>query len=248
MATNKDVKKAVSKAGQTLGHNTNLSKGLASAVNRATKTPKTSIKDVKSYKEYLDMTPQAINKLSRDDLRTVVARLNKVESKRIKNLEKYGAHGQALRGLEETGGRTRAAKDMTRQQLLHEYKRAKSFLMAETSTVSGAMKYVGGIQEQLGATRPLTKDEIKRAFDLLHKYEESGAIGFYQKGDKKSAGYTTSMASQKDIFKKMNEYSDVTGKLKTDDEILAELGVLDKKAYEAQQDTSKEYRRLFHHP
>lgn len=241
MATNKDVKKAVSKTGQTLGHNTNLSKGLASAVNRATKTPKTSIKDVKSYKEYLDMTPQATNKLSRDDLRTVVARLNKVESKRVKNLQKYGAQGQALRGLEESGGKTKAARDMTRQQLLHEYKRAKAFLLSDTSTVAGARKYVDTISMQLGADRPLTKEEISRAYDLLDKYKESGAVGFYKKGDKKSAGYVESQATQKDIFAMMEQGM-------SDDEILADLGVMSATTYEAMQDTSEEYTMFRHHP
>lgn len=241
MDTNKNVNKAISKTGQTLGHNTNISKGLTSAISRATKTPKNSIKNVKSYKEYLDMTPQAINKLSRDELRSVVARLNKVEAKRVKNLEKHGAPGQALRGLEESGGKTRATRDMTRQQLLHEYKRAKSFLQSETSTVAGARKYIDNISAQLGADRPLTKDEISRAYDLLDKYKESGAVGFYKKGDKKSAGYVESQATQKDIFEMMESGL-------SDDEILSNLGVMDRTSYEAMQDTSEAYNIFKHHP
>lgn len=190
---------------------------------------------VSSYKEYLDMTPTEISSLSRADLSKVVARLNKVEAKRLKNLERYGYNSAAVRGLSDTGGKTSASRSMTRQELLHEYKRAKSFLEADTSTVKGAKKFYQGLSESLGADRELTSAEISRAYDILDKYKESGAMGFYKKGDKKSAGYVQSQATQKDIFSMMEQGM-------SDDEILEQLGVMSRTEYEAMQDTTTDFQ------
>lgn len=240
MATN-DIKKAVSKAGRTIGHTDNLTRALIKAGSNK-QSRQSALKNIKTYKEYLDMPPETVSKLTRDELRGVVARLNKVESKRLKNLDKYGYNSQAVRGLEETGGKTRAGVDMTRQQLLHEYKRVKSFLLSETSTVKGAREFIGGIQEQLGADRKPSDEEIRRAYELLDKYKESGAIGFYKKGDKKSAGYTESSATQKDIWNMMESGM-------SDDDILQQLGVLSRAENEARQDTANDYRwDGYHHP
>ena len=84
-----EVKKAVSKAGRTLGRQDNLTKALIKAGSNIEKR-KSAIKDVSSYKDYLNLDPGTVSKLKTSELRTVVARLNKVESKRLKILEKYG--------------------------------------------------------------------------------------------------------------------------------------------------------------
>lgn len=240
MATN-DMKKAVSKAGRTIGKTDNLTRALIKAGSNK-RSRESAITGIKTYKEYLDLPPETVSKLTRDELRSVVARLNKVESKRLKNLEKYGYNYQSVRGLMETGGKTKASKDMTRQQLMHEYKRAKSFLLSETSTVKGAREFIGGIKDQLGAEYEPSPDEVKRAYELLDKYKESGAVGFYKKGDKKSAGYTESMATQKDIWQMMQSGM-------SDDDILEQLGVLSRAENEARQDTADDYRWIgYHHP
>lgn len=240
MATN-DIKKAVSKAGRTIGKTDNLTRALIKAGSNK-QSRESAIKGIKTYKEYLDLSPDTVSRLTKEELRTVVARLNKVESKRLKNLEKYGYNYQSVRGLMETGGKTSASRDLTRQQLLHEYKRAKSFLLSETSTVKGAREFIGGIQSQLGADYEPSADEVKRAYELLDKYKESGAIGFYKKGDKKSAGYTESMATQKDIWQMMQSGM-------SDDDILEQLGVLSRSENEARQDTADDYRwEGYHHP
>lgn len=241
MATNKDIKKAVSKAGRTVGRSDNLTRALIKAGSNL-QSRQSALKSVKTYKEYLDLAPETVSKLSRDELRSVVARLNKVEAKRIRNIEKMGGHGQALNALEGTGGKTKASKDMTRQQLLHEYKRAKAFLMADTSTVAGVREYLTRIEGNLGAKRRLTKDEIKRAYDLLRRYEESGAVAFYEKGSKKSVGYQQSLDVQKDIWRMIDQEN------KSDDEILAELGVMSRTEAEARQDTSDDYNMFKHNP
>lgn len=239
-----EVKKAVSKAGRTVGRQDNLTKALIKAGSNIEKR-KTAIKDVSSYKDYLNLDPGTVSKLKTSELRTVVARLNKVESKRLKNLEKYGytALGdtvQSVRALDETGGRTKASRDMTRQELMHEYKRAKSFLLAETSTVAGARKFIGGISEMVGADRELSSDEIKRLYGLLNKFKESGAVEFYKKGGKKSAGYQESVKAQQDIFDYMQE--DLS-----DDEILTKLGVMDRVTNESMQDTSDNFKMFGGH-
>lgn len=241
MAANKELKRGVKQLGKTIGKTDKLTSGLIKAATASTK--KTTKQDnqkkpgapkVASYKEYLDMSPTEVSKLKKEELRGVVARLNKIESKRLKNLEKYGYNTAAVRGITDTGGKTKASTDMTRQELLHEYKRAKSFLQSETSTVAGAKRFVKGIQEMVGADRPLTSEEVSRMYDILDKYKESGAIGFYKKGDKKSAGYVTSQATQRDIYEMMQAG-------KSDDEILVDLGVMSRSDYEAMQDTSTDF-------
>ena len=241
MATNKIIKQA----GKSINGHPNLSKSITSAVKRASSTPKSTrpdnIKEVKSYKEYMQLTPMDVNKLKKDELRSVVARLNKVEKKRLANLEKHGYNSAAVRGIYDSGGVTKAAKDMSRQELLHEYKRAKAFLMSETGTVKGARQFVQGVSQMAGADRELTPDEINRLYGILDKYKESGAIGFYKKGDKKSAGYVTSQATQRDIFDMESG--------QTDDEILSNLGVMSRTEYEAMQDTSDNFNWIgSHHP
>lgn len=236
----KQIKKAVSKAGRTVGKQDNLTRALIKA---GSYKPKKSAKNTTvTYKDFLNMSPSAVNKLTKDELRSVVARLNKVESKRINNLNKYGYNSAAVRALEDTGGKTKASKDMTRQELLHEYKRAKAFLLSETSTIKGAEKFYQGIQSMVGADRELSASEVSRLYNILDKYKESGAIGFYKKGDKKSAGYTSSQATQRDIFDMMESGL-------SDDDILINLGVMSRTDYEARQDTSTDFGWSgFHHP
>ena len=191
-------------------------------------------KAAKSYKDLLSMSPEQISKLNTGELRSVVARLNKVESKRLKNLEKYGYNTQAMQAIENAGGKTSASRQLTRNELMHEYKRAKAFLQSETSTVAGSKKFISGIQDMVGADRELTSDEISRLYDVLHKYEESGAIGYYEKGNTKSAGYVRSTETQKQIWDMMQSG-------KSDDEILVELGVMSRTEYEAGQDTTEDF-------
>lgn len=234
-----EVKKALNKAGRTVGRQDKLTRALIKAGSNVEKR-KEVVKSVSSYKEYLQLDPGTVSKLKTDELRTVVARLNKIEAKRVKNLEKYGYNTQAVRGLEDTGGKTKASRSMTRQELLHEYKRAKSFLQSETSTVAGARKFSKGIEVMTGADRKLTPEEVGRLYDILDKYKESGAIGFYKKGDKKSSGYQSSQATQKDILQMMDAG-------KSDEEILSELGVMSRTEYEAMQDTSTDFNWIGSH-
>ena len=191
-------------------------------------------KRAKSYKDLINMDPGDVMKMSTGDLRSVVARLNRIETKRVNNLEKYGYNTQAIRALKETGGKTVAAKDMSRNQLLHEYSRAKAFLSAETSTVSGSAKFYKGIKERVGANRYLSDQEIEQLYDILDKFMETKAIQFYKKGASQSQGYSESVGAQKKIWELMAQG-------KNEDEILLELGELDLTAYAAQQDTSENF-------
>ncbi len=246
MATN-NGKKALQRGARQIAKSDPITRGGIKAIKRVQKENKPSkrpadIKDVRSYKEYMQLTPMDVNKLKKDELRSVVARLNRVEKKRLANLEKHGYNSAAVRGIYDSGGVTKAAKDMSRQELLHEYKRAKAFLMSETGTVKGARQFVQGVSQMAGADRELTPDEINRLYGILDKYKESGAIGFYKKGDKKSAGYVTSQATQRDIFDMMESGQ-------SDDEILSNLGVMSRTEYEAMQDTSDNFNWIgSHHP
>lgn len=229
MATNK--RKPVNQLAKAINKGTKLDKGLMSV-----------IKSTKSYKDFIDLSPGQVSKLKVNELRSVVARLNRVEKKRLANLEKYGYNSAALRGIYDSGGATKASRDMSRQELLHEYKRAKAFLTSETGTVKGARAFIQGVSKMAGSDRELTPEEISRMYSILDKYKESGAIGFYKKGDKKSAGYMSSQATQADIFEMMEQGQ-------TDEEILANLGIMSRTDYEAMQDTSDNFQWIgAHHP
>lgn len=229
MATSK--KKPVNQLAKAINKGTKLDKGLMSV-----------IKSTKSYKDFLDLSPGQVSKLKVNELRSVVARLNRIEKKRLANLDKYGYNSAAVRGIYDTGGATKASRDMTRQELLHEYKRAKAFLTSETGTVKGARAFIQGVSKMAGSDRELTPEEISRMYSILDKYKESGAIGFYKKGDKKSAGYMSSQATQADIFEMMEQGQ-------TDEEILANLGIMSRTDYEAMQDTSDNFQWIgSHHP
>lgn len=229
MATSK--KKPVNQLAKAINKGTKLDKGLMSV-----------IKSTKSYKDFIDLTPGQVSKLKVNELRSVVARLNRIEKKRLANLDKYGYNSAAVRGIYDSGGATKASRDMTRQELLHEYKRAKAFLTSETGTVKGARAFIQGVSKMAGSDRELTPEEISRMYSILDKYKESGAIGFYKKGDKKSAGYMSSQATQADIFEMMEQGQ-------TDEEILANLGIMSRTDYEAMQDTSDNFQWIgSHHP
>lgn len=236
-----ETSKAVSKAGRTIGRQDNLTRALIKAGGH--KNTKSAQNSTISYKDFLDITPQAINKLSTEELRAVVARLNKVESKRVKNLEKYGLNTQAVRALNDAGGITRASRDMTRQQLLHEYKRAKSFLLSETSTVAGAKSFLTDISDRVGADRPLSKDEIERLYDIVNRHkEETQSLLAYVKGNSKAVEYKYSLKVQNKVWDMMDAGA-------SDDEILKELNIMSEAEYNARQDTSDEYNfRGKYHP
>lgn len=249
MANNKNIRSTSRSAGRTIGHKSKIASDLAKAGTAITKkaTKNSNAPIVKSYREYLEYSPSEVSSLKTSELRSVVARLNKIENKRLKNLEKYGFGTQgynveAYRDLSEMGGRTVAGRQMTRQELLHEYKRAKAFLTAETSTVRGASRFIKGIHETVGAKTPMTKDEINMLFEALHKYNENtGALGQYEKGSEQSGGYKKSVDMQKRIYQIMQDQKKDNG-TPTTDSILLELGVLEKIDYEASQDTANDFR------
>ena len=236
-----DLKTATARAGIAIGSQDKLTRALIKA--GSPKVKKNAKNSTISYKDFLDMSPKAVSHLTTEELRAVVARLNKVESKRVKNLEKQGYNTQALRALEETGGLTRAGRDMTRQQLLHEYKRAKSFLLSETSTVKGSKSFLEGISERLGSDREPTKEEISRLYDIVDKHkEEVPSLLAYAKGNKNATGYQYSLQVQNKVWDLMDQG-------KSDDEILHELHLMSETELNARQDTSDDFNFSgYHHP
>lgn len=199
-----------------------------------------------SYKDLLSMTPQEVSSLNKRELSKVVAQLNRIEHKRIQNLEKRGLEAPALTTLKSSGGRTKAGREMNLNELRNEYKRAKSFLQSETSTVKGATKFYKGIYENVGGEKgtgqtysewkqSIDTTTIGRIYSILNKAKEVGIIDYYKKGSKKSAGYKQSFNAQRDIAKYINEGL-------SDDEILTKLGMESESDYASKQDTSEDYQ------
>lgn len=81
-------------------------------------------------------------------MRNVVSRMSKAANQRLDRIKRKGISTPATRQVEKSGGRFRAkGKDL--DELRSEYKRVKSFLKSETSTISGYMKFAKRFEEKL---------------------------------------------------------------------------------------------------
>lgn len=122
----------------------------------------------KSISQLSSLPPKQLQSFKRAELAKVITRLSSAANKRIKRLQKSGVPSSALRTIQNSGKFTVAGKN--KQQLMEEYKRVKSFLGAETSTVTGAKKVRANVIE--GARRKgveISEQDYDKFFRL---YEE----------------------------------------------------------------------------
>lgn len=136
-------------------------------------------------RDVLAIDPEDILKMSEGELRTIVRDLGKVANTRITKLEKAGlTHiSQAYQTAFPTQKRGRnrgrksqktgrfSAKGLNLNQLRAEYKRAKGFVNAPTSTLKGAQKY-GQELKNLTGIDPTHKRSIAKFWRNYHKWVE----------------------------------------------------------------------------
>lgn len=115
----------------------------------------------KSIKHLTRLHAATINKMDESTLRAVVTRLSSAANKRIQRIEDKGITTPATREAERGGGRF-SAKGKNLNQLRSEYKRVKSFLKSETSTLKGYKDFAKRFEEKLQKVRTKARQPRKR--------------------------------------------------------------------------------------
>lgn len=114
-------------------------------------------KRISQVQRVLNTDVEKFEKMTRAELAHEVSILASAANKRIKRLEAKDYNTPALRYTMEHGGKF-SVKGKSKTQLLTEMKRAKGFIAAKTSTVSGAKKSIKTISKAIKKTQ-LTKEQ-----------------------------------------------------------------------------------------
>lgn len=127
-----------------------------------------------TYKYVLENTPADISTLLERELRSRVRVLADVANKRIKRYESAMAAGRkpifsyAYHGVQESGGKfSTAGKDIN--QLRAEYKRAYSYLTAETSTQEGARRVDKRVRERIGVGKDFDLSDFWKKYEHINR-------------------------------------------------------------------------------
>lgn len=127
-----------------------------------------------TVKDILNISPSALQKMPERELRKVVGQLRDATNKKIKRLKQAGITStRSLRKLAESGPLRISTKGKTRNELLKEYKRAKKFYTAKTSTPSG---YTEQLEKTRDALRKhgiiISTAEVDEASQIADKLKE----------------------------------------------------------------------------
>lgn len=92
------------------------------------------------------------NKLGDEDLRKLTSRLVSASNKRIVRLQKAKLQNVSSAFIKRTREKNVkfSVKNKTRNEVLHEFRKAKEFLRSKTSTVSGARAFKKATEKRLG--------------------------------------------------------------------------------------------------
>lgn len=142
--------------------------------------------------DILNIDLNTFNNLEESDLRHITSRLVSASNKRIRSLESKDINSPAYSDLgEEKRFSTKLKPDVTPEQrvnqLRKEFARARRFLTAETSTISGYNKFTKRIRKriarELNLSEKVLKDKIDigKMYDILHKLQEKGLVDSYRK-------------------------------------------------------------------
>lgn len=130
----------------------------------------------KSVEDILDIPLKEINKMTESQLRTVVGRLVSAGNKRLRRFE-------AKKGKLPTGAKDTTYEEMKfstvgkdRKELMEEFKRAKTFIQGETSSLRGAKRVEKHVKEQLKSygvdLSDLTPENYEKFWDVYRKLRE----------------------------------------------------------------------------
>lgn len=155
----------------------------------------------KSIKQLMRLRPSTISKMDAATLGKVVTRLSSAANKRARRIVAKGISTPATRQMERSGGKF-SSKGKDINELRTEYKRVKSFLKSETSTIKGYTKFAERFEKKLQKVK--NKEKRKRKSERLtapsetpptengeeyteqieEEGEEDEAVQFYDKYDK----------------------------------------------------------------
>lgn len=140
--------------------------------------------------EILNIDSNSIVKLSDKELRQITTQLGSAVNKRIQRLENKDIKSPAYSSIMNNGGAI-SVKGKTRNQVLKEFIRAKSFASSNTSTVRGAISTYNKTANKIFGKKAvgyseLSKEEKEEYWERFHKLKEyMSAKGFvYEKGSK----------------------------------------------------------------
>lgn len=124
-----------------------------------------------TVEQLLDLDMDIWVRLNRRDLATATRRLADAANKRLKYFDDRGDYSPATRAAERSGGKFSTA-GKNRNQLEHEFVRARNFLMMETSTMKGWSKVkdrtIAEFARTTGVTIPKEKfNEFWEAYEDL---------------------------------------------------------------------------------
>ena len=125
----------------------------------------------KTVEDILRMDQADWARLNRSDLAKAVRILSAAANKRLKAFEAAGEYTPASQAAKRSGG-SFSTKGKNRNQLQHEFARAKSFLTAETSTLKGwkavKQRTIDTFERQTGVRIPYDKfNDFWAAYEKL---------------------------------------------------------------------------------
>lgn len=123
----------------------------------------------KSTSELLNMSSGDVSNLSRSQLAQVVSRIASAANKRIRGLQKAGIDSPAYKRVLESGGNI-STRGKNLNQLRAEFLRAKQFMDAKTSSVSGYKKVIDNTAKKL-RDAGVTNANASNVQDLLKIYD-----------------------------------------------------------------------------
>lgn len=126
----------------------------------------------KSIQDILNIDNYVFNRLSAFDLRQYVSRLASAANKRLRRLENNRANTPAYRQVMRSGGNF-STRGKNLNELRAEFVRAKNFLEAKSSTVSGWKKTVKGTIDKLHEKGvDITPDEFDQLWSVYEELKE----------------------------------------------------------------------------
>lgn len=142
-------------------------------------------KKITQYQRVLNTDVQKLEKMSQAELAEEVSIVFRAANRRIRRLEKAGFSDDtatpALRYTMKHGGMF-SAEGMNQEQLLNELKRAKGFMNAKTSTVTGAKKSIEKMNKILSKMESektgtpvkyeMTKEEVAEYWKAVDRLRE----------------------------------------------------------------------------
>lgn len=123
----------------------------------------------KSTAELLNLSSGDVSGLTRSQLAQVVSRIASAANKRLRGLERAGVESPSYKRISESGGKI-STRGKNLNQLRSEFLRAKQFMEAKTSSVTGYKKVIANTAEKLREAG-VTNANASNVEDLLKIYD-----------------------------------------------------------------------------